>query len=79
MHTRLEIMCYNVLGTQLNHRNMIVNKIYPHPFLHRFYNCSEIYNCSKIYNCSEIQFEYILDYLVTILKLNVAVMFWCHR
>lgn len=72
MHTRLEIMCYNVLGTQLDNRNMTVNKIYPHPFLHR------IYNCSKIYSCSEIQFEHILDCLVTILKLNVAVMFWCH-
>lgn len=42
VHTRLEIMCYNVLGTQLNNRNMTVNKIYPHPFLHRIYNSSEI-------------------------------------
>lgn len=42
VHTRLEIMCYDVLGTQLNNRNMTVNKIYPHPFLHRIYNCSEI-------------------------------------
>lgn len=42
MHTRLDSMCYNVLGTQLSTGHMAVNKIYPHPFLHGIYSCSEI-------------------------------------
>ena len=42
MHTRLDIMCYNVLGTQLSTGHIAVNKIYPHSFLRGIYSCSEI-------------------------------------
>lgn len=40
--TRLESVCYNILGTLLSTRNTTVNKIYPHPLLHGIYNFSEI-------------------------------------